>query len=190
VKIQTAINSTAETAEKSRILAARNGDREAFEALWEQYRPMVGKAVFLYCRTDALRPEAEDLCQEASIAFYDAVKTFDLSQDAITFGLYAKRCVRNRVISALRKLKERRAEGEEVVLTDASPDPLEQIIDRERYEALVKKIEGVLSGYEKAVYDHHVAGKRCGEIAKVLGRSEKSVENALGRIRKKLESIL
>ncbi|MBE6564634.1 MAG: sigma-70 family RNA polymerase sigma factor [Ruminococcaceae bacterium] len=190
VKDQNPANQSAGSVEKNRILAARNGDHEAFNALWEQYRPMVFKTVFLYCRSDAARTEADDLRQEASIALYDAVKSFDVSQDRITFGLYAKRCVTNRIISALRKLKKHRSDGEEPILSDESPDPLEEIIDRESYEALVKKIEGALSGYEKAVYDLHVEGKSCREIASALKRSEKSVGNAMCRIRSKLESIL
>ena len=82
----------------------QSGDESAFEAIREQY------AALLLSTVSKMMPglpdaEFEDLMQEATLALYHAALRFKPDQEKVTFGLYAKICVRNRLISAIRKLR-------------------------------------------------------------------------------------
>ncbi|MBQ2469245.1 MAG: hypothetical protein II503_06110 [Clostridia bacterium] len=97
------------------IRAAKAGDGEAFEALSRMYGGMIGAAVSSFGSSiSSADPEAgaafseEDLRQEAGIAFLRAVRTYDPdSKPGVTFGLYAKICVKNAMISLFRKRRTR-----------------------------------------------------------------------------------
>ena len=69
-------------------------------------------------------------------------------------------------------------------------NPEELLIDKENVERLERTIEKELSGFEKQVLDLHMTGMRYSEIARVLGRDEKSTDNALQRIKSKLKKAI
>jgi RNA polymerase sigma factor, sigma-70 family len=132
--------------------------------------------------------DEEDLRQEAVIALYGAVKAFNIGQKDVTFGLFAKICIRNRFIGIIRKHRGRSENG----ITGTDPDegsnnPEKYIIDRENYEQLTKVIDECLTDYEKSVFKLFILDKPYREIAAVLGRDIKSVDNAVCRIKKKLK---
>ena len=83
----------------------RCGDKEAFDSISEKYAPLIRTLIAKYCtsvaETDA---EYEDVHQEALIALYNAALSYDMNQDEVSFGLYAKICVGNRIISVIRKM--------------------------------------------------------------------------------------
>lgn len=174
------------------VLKAREGGKEAFDELLKLYQPLICKSVLFFAGGDNVTAGEDDLRQEASIALYQAVKSFDLSQEKVTFGSYARRCVNNRIISTLRKDSRRPKNESEMPEDLISPlsDPLESMIDRESFSLLRKRIAEALSPYEKKVCDLFLSGKSTAAIAEKVGKSEKSVSNAIGRIRSKLEKIL
>ncbi len=175
----------------SLITAARNGERKAFEKLFAAYRPLLRRAVLLYSRPDSPFLGEDDLAQEASIAFYRAVMSFDLDREDVTFGLYARRCVNNRLLSAIRYAGRRGRYSEtipEFILS--SSDPLEGFLAKERVQSLREGAESLLSPYENKIFTLLSAGGTAEEIASVTGRSPKSVRNAVCRIRAKLETLL
>jgi len=91
------------------LLAAKNGDGQAFSELAAKYSPLIGAAVEKYRRMCG--ESTDDLHQEALLAFYRAVKTYDTEKKGVTFGLYAKICINNRMISILRSRKPAESRG-------------------------------------------------------------------------------
>ena len=119
-----------------------------------------------------------------------ATRTYDADGKGkkVTFGLYARICVTNALISLLRKHKSevRRAKENDAVYgeTYGAEDPAYSAAEM---RDLMRHAEGVLSRYELSVFREYVGGYRVREIAKDLGRSERSVSNAIYRIKAKLK---
>ena len=86
----------------------REGNQEAFARMLEMYRPLLDSAVARFCKDELFR---EDLYQEAVLVFYNAILNYDLENEGVEFGLYAKICVTNTLISQGRMLEKRRAES-------------------------------------------------------------------------------
>ena len=177
------------------VAASRNGDNAAFEELSERYAGMIASRVSSFATSLASEGgsssfSAEDLRQEAQIALLRATRTYDADGKGkkVTFGLYARICVTNALISLLRKHKSevRRAKENDAVYgeTYGAEDPAYSAAEM---RDLMRHAEGVLSRYELSVFREYVGGYRVREIAKDLGRSERSVSNAIYRIKAKLK---
>lgn len=187
------MGSFAQADQNERILAARAGDQCAFEELLKCYTPLIESLTSVFANTAESFAEHEDLRQEACIAFYNAVEKFDLLQTEVAFGAYAKICIRNRLISCLRSASARCPVvtlEEKEAPTDAQTDPAQELLEQESYRALYSRIEDALSPYESRVWWLYVSGRTAAEIAQHVMRDERSVQNAIYRIRKKLRSTL
>lgn len=160
------------------------GDDSAFEYLREQYAPLLVTTVSkIQAENDEI--EFEDLMQEASLALFRAALRFDLSQDRVTFGLYAKICVRNRLISVLRKHRKR---DPNVQTAKAPATPAERKSARRAgLGHLSEAVDTLFSEFEKSVYLLYLAGYSVADIAAGLHKSDKSIDNAIYRIRKKIK---
>ena len=173
------------------ILAARSGDQSAFETLLDRYSPLIESLSLSFSSANDAQ-DKDDFYQEACIAFYRAVEHFDLTQAEVEFGLYAKTCIRNRLLSFCRKLRHRDLTvglyGE--TETASEVDPSQSIVERENFLALYQKIESLLSPYESRVWWLYLSGRTAREIAAQVQREERSVQNAIFRIRKKLRAEL
>lgn len=172
------------------INATRAGDESAFEALLEAYEPLIDSMSRSFANTAEDSESGEDLRQEACIALYRAVQTFDLSQNEISFGLYAKLCVRNRLVSYTRKFRRREPILPLEDRIKAQEDVTQGVVAEESYMELYRRIEAVLSPYENHVWWLYLSGQTTGAIAAKLGKDERSVQNAVYRIRKKLRAAL
>ncbi len=176
------------------VLRARGDDSAAFEQLMSLYEPMLAAAVHRY----APEGQEEDARQEALAGFYRAVLSFDVTQPGVAFGLYAKICVSRALISHARDAMRRARQTvgsldyEEYLrcLADAASDPAQQLIDEESIRSLRRLIRDNLSDYENRVWDMYIAGASVETVAASLGRSERSINNALYRIRRKLRELL
>lgn len=176
-----------------------NGDTEgdAFGMLMERYLPLIEKTVGRFSSDLASNADREDLRQEALMTFYRAVLTYDLSQDRVQFGLYAQICMTNRMVSCMRRMRRLEAEQSLFVKDETeisaeegnAADPTVGIAEEERLQHTCSVIRRVLSTFEYTVWEHYVAGKTAKEIAERLCKSEKTVSNAIGRIRKKLREV-
>lgn len=164
------------------LALVRSGAPGAFPELAQQYQPL---ALSLVDKILPKMPPAnglgrEDLIQEANIALYRAATTYDASQTKVTFGLYAKICIRNRLISALRKqrrsAKKYSSATKPSVKANRMPDS----------EATKIQLDGLLTKYEEQVLNLRLSGYSYKEIAKILKTDPKSIDNALCRIRKKI----
>ena len=71
-----------------------------------------------------------------------------------------------------------------------SEDPFQRIADAEGADALLAKIRSGLSGYERKIFEQYIDGKSVGEIAERLGKDNKSVSNALYRMKVKVKGLL
>ncbi len=167
------------------ISASKNGSEPAFSQLCEKFRPLIENMTDRYLpRLSAIISDKDDLRQEATVAFYRAVMTFDMSQDKVSFGLYAKICIKNRMVSLLRKANKKSSPK-----TVASPEPKEKRIGGRVIDLreLMEACERVASKREKTVFLMYTEGKSYKEIAELLKVSEKSVDNALFRAKSKIK---
>ncbi len=177
------------------IFQAKQGKQDAFERLLENYRPLISSLVkstvseFPFSDSDY-----EDLYQEAAILFFRAIQHYDTEQDDVAFGLYAKICIRNGLLTLAKKLGRRPQplplEGEETVEPAESGDLSDRLVEEESYRALHASIRASLTPYENRVWWLYLAGRTAKEIAAQLGRDEKSVQNAVFRIRRKLRTVI
>lgn len=175
----------------SLLARVRNGEDEAFSALADRFCGMTEGLVRTFS-SGLCEADGGELAQEARLALYRAACTYK-SSESVTFGLYARICVRNALISFLR----RRALPSGVSLCNIDalllPDvrePVGALVEAERLSELTERIKAALSPYEHRVFEMLVTGEKTARIAEILGKSEKSVSNAIFRIQTKLRGTL
>ena len=171
------------------------GNSEAFSMLVDRYNPMLKKIRSTYTTDEMSKEDVEDLTQEELIAFYRAIINFDREQNDVEFGLYAKICITNSMISYKRAAAKKSNEsliGDEEMNSIFDPDgEVSEFFQRQESEReLGEQIEKTLSQYENEVWSYYVNGYSSREIAAKLGSSEKSIDNAIFRIRRKLKTLL
>ena len=136
----------------------------------------------------------EDLEQEGLMGLLNAVKTFSEDKN-IKFSTYANVCIKNRMLSSLRKnMPSGEEELDEEQLEEHSDSfheiPENIVIEQERMNELYSRISSALTGLEWKVFQFFLTGISYNEIAVSLGITEKAVDNAMLRVRRKLKSLL
>lgn len=197
------------------LWAIRNGSESersaAFEELQHRFLPLLHKTVERY-KAQLPSHGSEDLLQEASITLYRAALGFDTDRSDVTFGSYARVCLHNRFVSLVQAeaAKPKVVTGDVERLTGRAPAP-EKIPYRprtrsERSFVRTAKLLGLppepklaasfrrrllrrLSPLEKMVFRRFFAGDSYEKIAGDLCKPEKSVDNALSRIRRKAKEL-
>ena len=177
------------------IVDFRAGDQKAFGELLEMYSPLIEASVAKYAGTYESSADIDDLRQEATVVFYNSVMTYELDQNEVEFGLYAKICITNALISQLRAHKKHESERLSDSLSDDffagdSEDPLGKILEQESIKALYSVIRKNLSDFEYRVWQLYMSGRSAREIGELVGKGERSVSNAIYRIRVKLRETL
>ncbi len=177
--------------ESALVELAQAGDDRAFAMLVALCEPMLRTQVahFRLSRTDA-----EDMSQEGLLGLLAAVRTFH-PEKGVPFRAYAAVCVRNRLLSVLRR---RAARANEVPVGDVVeqssdavlPDPAALLTQRESADRLLARVREQLSGREYAVLVRYLDGESYAQIAASVGLTPKSVDNALQRARRKLQKSL
>ena len=179
------------------IINAAAGDQSAFYEIVRAFEPLIGSIIKKY-EIRSAGYDDDDLRQEAVIALFGAVRTYNSENTCVTFGLYAKICINNRIISQLRKTRNDiipiAIEEPDDIESDNEPgidyNPESEIIGRESYEALLNLIDENLTAYEKSVFKLYILDKSYREIAVALGSSQKSVDNAIYRIKNKIKKLI
>lgn len=180
------------------------GDRAAEEYLVARYAQLVRACARPYFLAGG---DSEDLIQEGMIGLLSAIRSFSPDREA-GFRTYAETCIRNRLRSAVRtaardkhrplnhsiSLDDPFFDGNEDPRTyNAAADrlqaPEDLLIGREEREGRMKALRNVLSGFEKTVLELYLAGLSQNEIAQRVGKSLKSVDNAVQRIRRKASAF-
>jgi RNA polymerase sporulation-specific sigma factor len=150
--------------------------------------------------------ELSDLIQEGMLGFSDAIYNFQNDKETI-FYTYAKTCVEIKILSQVistTRLKRRilnesisieaseEYEGVNInqFLKDERENPETLLISDEYINELVKKAEDVLTSFELAVFELKINNFEYKEIAEILDKDIKSIDNALQRIKVKMRNIL
>lgn len=173
------------------VASAREGDGEAFEVLAERYQRFIKGYVSSLAVPES---EKDDLIQEGLIGLLRAVRTYDGRTSQ--FSTYSSACVKNSIVSALRKYNRE----SDYIVTDAMAElvsegesidsPELSLIDRESTNLLLDKIFSALSPLEAEVFELYLAEVPYAVIAKRLNKNEKSIDNALQRIKAKLKRLV
>lgn len=190
--------------EKDILILAQSGNMEAVEFLLNKYKNFVKSKSRTYFLVGA---EKSDIVQEGMIGLYKAIKDYN-PEGGSSFRSFADLCITRQIITAIKtatRLKHmplnsyislnKSADDEnentmlESLLEIQHPDPEEIMINKERLGILENQLKNCLSKYETNVLKRYAMGKSYVEIAKELGKSEKSIDNALQRIKKKLEKL-
>lgn len=185
----------------------RDGEEQITDYIMDKYKHLVrSKAGTMYI----LGADRDDLIQEGMIGLFKAIRDYDCGRDA-SFFTFAELCISRQMYSAVQaagRMKHiplnsyislygngsQRGEEEEngilSMLADHGLNPEDLVIDRENVALLEKRMEQELSGFEKQVLDLYMTGMSYTQIAKVLGRDEKSTDNALQRLRGKIRKMI
>lgn len=175
------------------ILAYRNDDELAFDKLAELYKPLTEAMVSGGFERLSDVYEREDINQYVLIAFSKAVLTYNLEQNKISFGLYAKVCIGNSIASRIRAANRSNVQllpFEELCGLADSTDVSHDVIDMERVGELRRLMKNNLSKLENEVFLLYASGCSATEIGIRLGKNEKSVANAIFRARLKMKAVL
>ncbi len=183
------------------ISRAKEGNQDAYAQLLSQYDPLLQAIVDAYRVDWMTAQDTEDMKQEAAMVFCKAVRSYDSTQDGVSFGLYAKICMGNAMKSCLRSYR-RRSAGKVLSIDDDSvlaahvssladgDDIASGFVQQEAFVLLYRRIREALSPYENRVWWRYVSGATAKEIGTELQKDEKSVSNAIYRIRQKLRLLL
>ena len=170
------------------LLRCRQHDDEAFDELVRRYTPMIRKVIGGFEKVSA---DYNELFSEACVALHLAAGRFNLSQNDVTFGLYARICVRNRILDLIRAAESEHNIAEyDVEMMSDGENVESKIADREEFELILCSAKRLLSDYEYSVLLLHIQGYKTAAIAKELGRTAKSVDNAKSRLFHRLRSNL
>lgn len=201
----------AQCSDEELILRLRDGEENITDYIMDKYKNLVkSKAKSMYI----LGADREDLIQEGMIGLFKAVRDYDTGRDA-SFFTFADLCVSRQMYTAVQAAGRQKhtplntyislygGGGEndssghdedweliDSVVSVSEKNPEELLIDRENVEILEKIIEKELSSFEKQVLDLYLTGMKYSQIARVLGRDDKSTDNALQRIKSKLKKAI
>lgn len=179
------------------------GDERAMGELLERYRGFARAKARSYF---VVGGDRDDTAQEAMIGLYKAIRDFVPGRGA-SFRSFAELCITRQILTAVKTATrhkhtplntyvsfDRPQEGGPAdqtigdrVAAEVAEDPLEQVVASEELRRLQQAFDEVLSGLETEVLHHYVEGCSYQEIADLLGRRVKSIDNALQRIKRKLE---
>ena len=188
------------------VALCRSGDNVAEEYLLNKYKNFVRSKARSYFLIGA---DHEDIVQEGMIGLYKAIRDFR-SDKLSSFRAFAELCITRQIITAIKTATRQKhiplnsyvslnkplydEESDrtllDVIIEGRATNPEELIIGQEDLSSINHKIDEVLSGLEQEVLRAYLDGKSYQEIADNLGRHVKSIDNALQRVKRKLEKYL
>lgn len=177
------------------IVQLRQGESSIMDYILEKYKPLVRKctnAMYL------IGGETDDLIQEGMIGLFKAIRDYQLDRENNFFG-FARLCINRQLYSAIEasnrkkhqplncyvSFSEQEAEGSLGFIS--SPEQL--VIEQEVWESFWKQVNCSLSKLEKEVLQRYLEGCNYIQIAQQMGKSPKSIDNALQRIRQKIRQM-
>ncbi len=193
------------TSDEELVVDAREGDQVALSELLDRYRRFARAKARSYFLVGGDR---DDVVQEGMIGLYKAIRDYDPVHEA-SFRSFAELCITRQILTAIKTATRQKhvplntyvsfdrpqhsGDGDGGrTLGDTIPDiegadPLRQLLDSDELRELRETFRELLSGLEADVLNLYVEGRSYQEIAESLGRHVKSVDNALQRIKRKLE---
>ena len=193
-------------ADNELVLLANDGDDVAMEVLISRYKNFVRAKTRSYFLIGADR---DDIIQEGMLGLFKAIRDFDGTKNN-SFRTFAELCVTRQIITAVKtatRLKHTPLNNYvsfnkpvyeddtektllEILNNRLELDPEEIIINKEKLEETEEKIKDNLSKFENTVLNLYLQGKNYQEIAIVLEKPAKSIDNALQRIKKKIMTVI
>ncbi|HLR20393.1 MAG TPA: RNA polymerase sporulation sigma factor SigH [Tissierellaceae bacterium] len=188
------------------VRMAKEGNVLASEYIINQYKGFVVSKARTYFLIGADR---DDIIQEGMIGLYKAVRDYDVDK-AASFKYFAEICITRQIITAIKTATRQKhiplnsyvsldkpiyIEESERTLLDViegtkTLDPVQEFMIQEKMEDMETRIYGILSDLEAQVLRAYIEGKTYEEIAEELIRDKKSIDNALQRVKKKVEGDL
>ncbi|MBM3634535.1 MAG: RNA polymerase sporulation sigma factor SigH [Actinomycetota bacterium] len=185
------------------VRRARAGDQQAMDQIIARYRGFVRLKASAYFLAGG---DSEDLIQEGLIGLFKAVRDYRPEREA-SFRSFAELCVTRQIITAIKTAARnkhtplntyvsfsntRAGSEQETTLADVLPDdpvtdPINQAISTEELQSLVECLGKVLSPLESQVLAMYLEGRSYEEVAEKLECNPKSVDNALQRVKRKVE---
>lgn len=204
-ELQVSFSRYEEMTDEEAVSAAQEGDATATEYLMDKYKNFVRSKARSYFLVGADR---EDIVQEGMIGLYKSIRDFRPDKQA-TFHAFADLCVKRQIITAIKTATRQKHiplnsyvslnkpiydEESERTLLDVIEgrisNPEDLYISHEDLTCIRKQIVELLSPFEQQVLDAFLDGKSYQDIAEILGRHVKSVDNALQRVKKKLTKAM
>ena len=190
-----------ERSDEENVLLSQQGDRNAEDWLLEKYKNFVRSKARSYFLVGADR---EDIVQEGMIGLYKAIRDFKEDKQA-TFRAFAEICIKRQIITAIKTATRQKhmplnsyvsltkpiydEESDRTlldVLEGRITNPEDIFISQEDLDNIHRQIDELLSPFEQQALSAFLDGKSYVEIAEKLGRHVKSVDNALQRVKKKI----
>ena len=189
------------------LLSKINDNEESTELIYKKYKPLIeknAKRFLKYSKYTGL--EINDLIQEGYIGLNRAIKSFNDTKET-SFYTYAKTLIERKQISSLigsNRLKHKFlnesiplditvSEDDNIDLKDLIGDntsnPESVLTDKENINTLIEKIDEELTDFERQVFHLKISGFEYMEIADLLDKTSKQVDNAIQRIKNKIKSI-
>ncbi len=185
------------------VALAQKGDKGAAEYIISKYKDLVEIRSTPYFMAGG---ERADLVQEGLIGLYKAIKSYSKERKA-NFKTFAEICVVRQMISAVKSSTRKKNSPLNFYVSIHVPedemdtisgklidikndDPENMLIERESAQGMQNKINSVLSDFESEVLGYYLSGISYKDIAKRIGKSCKAVDNALCRIKKKIEKYI
>ena len=184
---------------------AQAGDREAEDILIRRYVEMIRGKAHLYFIVGA---DSEDVIQEGMIGLFKAIHDYSGNREA-TFKTFAELCINRQVLTAVKtasRLKHQPLNDsvslstpvdetgggtlEESLGGDMASNPEAVFMENTLSSLLTDENSTLFSSMERKVLKEYLAGKKYPEIAKLLGKSYKTIDNAMQRIRKKINEYV
>ena len=186
------------------VAEVREGNERAIEILIARYRNFARSKARSYFLAGSDR---EDVVQEGMIGLFKAIRDFDLTQDT-PFRAFAELCISRQILTAMKTANRHKHQplnssvsldgpafgdddsssvGDHLMSPAQSSDPAELVISAEEIEALRESMSRNLTELEGDVLTLYMEGRSYEEIAGALGNHVKSIDNALQRIKRKLQ---
>lgn len=168
----------------------RGGETDIMEYMLNKYKPLVKRqARTMYL----IGGENDDLIQEGMIGLFKAIRGYRKSGES-SFYTFAELCITRQMYTAVQASNRMKhaplnsyisLDEEPGILLESNPEDL--LIDQENLENRYDQIDKRLSNLEKLVLELYLEGKTYGQIAAIIGKNEKAVDNSIQRLKKKLD---
>jgi RNA polymerase sporulation-specific sigma factor len=188
------------------ISKIKTGDKSALNFIMEKYRNFVYMKAKPFFMVGA---EKDDIIQEGMIGLYKAINGFDEDKE-VSFKVFADLCIRRQIMTAVKASTRQKhmplnsylslnktvfddeSDREVIEMLDLEtvPDPLDTITTHETYQKVEETMNKVLSDFELKVLNEYVNGASYVEIANKLDSHVKAIDNAVQRIKKKVDKHL
>lgn len=190
----------ADMTDEELVAISQQGNHDAMDYLLDKYRNLVKRETR---EVYIIGADSEDLMQEGMLGLFKAVRDYNENRNC-SFHTFATICVKRQIYTAVTSSNRKKhyplnhyisfySQDEEMksavidfLAAEENSNPEANWLSQERMGGLVNKMDTLLSKYERQVLELYLDGLSYGKIAEQLGKTEKSIDNAIQRIRKKL----